>query len=280
MAHLSAVQIAEHAYKAGFRGSALTTATAVAMAESNGDPNAHNGVPPDNSYGLWQVNMLGALGPARRQEFGLKSDSQLFNPDTNAKAAWEISDHGHDFGPWSTYTSGAYRDHLTAARHAEQVATKNHGSTAPATHGDNGSGKSGGKGDGKGDGKAGAKGSGKDGGTTAGKSGGKGGSGHIAVEPEQLHSYANQAGKIGQGLTRVSATVDQAGGTIKADTLGGVAGDGGFTTALRDFVDVYGDRIKQAGTAADQLGRSVSNTGTNYQSTEDHNQADFTALQS
>lgn len=237
MAHLSAVQIARHAYRAGFRAHALTTAVAVALAESNGDPTAHNAVPPDNSYGLWQVNMIGALGPDRRQEFGLKSNDQLFNPDRNAHAAWEISDHGHDFRPWSTFTNGAYTSHLAAARHAEQTVTKNHGATG----------------------------------------GGKGG--HLFVEPQRLHHYAQQVSQLGHGLTETSAKVKQAGAAIKADTLGAVAGDGGFSTALREFLDVYDARIKQAGSACDELGKSVARTAAAYQATEDHTRAGFTTLQ-
>src|SRR5580765_411995 len=127
MSTLSAEQIATAAYKAGFRGDALTTATAIAFAESSGNPKSHNGVPPDNSYGLWQINMLGALGPERRHDFHLHSNDQLFDPDTNAKAAFAISNHGHDFGPWSTYTNGAYRHFLDKARRAAHEVTKNHG---------------------------------------------------------------------------------------------------------------------------------------------------------
>lgn len=66
MSKLSPAEIAQHAYDAGFRGDALTTAVAVAMAESSGDPRAHNDTYQDNSYGLWQINMLGDPGPARR----------------------------------------------------------------------------------------------------------------------------------------------------------------------------------------------------------------------
>jgi hypothetical protein len=127
MTKLSAEQIARHAYAAGFRGQGLTTAVAVALAESGGRPTAHNATPPDDSYGLWQINMLGALGPERRHQYHLKSDDQLFDPDTNARVANRISSDGHDFTPWSTYTNGAYKHHLTAARKAAQDVTKHHG---------------------------------------------------------------------------------------------------------------------------------------------------------
>ena len=116
MAKLSPAEIAGYAHDAGFRGQDLTVAVAVAMAESSGDPRAHNPVPPDNSYGLWQINMIGSLGPARRDEFDLDNNRELFNPAENAKAAWAISGHGDSFGPWTTYTSGAYKKYLDDAR--------------------------------------------------------------------------------------------------------------------------------------------------------------------
>jgi hypothetical protein len=129
MSTLNADQIAQHAYRAGFRGEALTTAVAVALAESGGNAHAHNGRPPDNSYGLWQVNMLGGMGPERRRQFHLRSNDQLFDPDANAKAAYAISSHGKSFRPWSTYTNGAYRKHLAEARKAAHKAAANHGKT-------------------------------------------------------------------------------------------------------------------------------------------------------
>ncbi|WP_410673915.1 transglycosylase SLT domain-containing protein [Amycolatopsis sp. cmx-4-68] len=135
MTKLSAEQIARHAYAAGFRGQGLTTAVAVALAESGGRTTAHNATPPDDSYGLWQINMLGALGPERRHQYHLKSDDQLFDPGTNARVANSISSDGHDFTPWSTYTNGAYRHHLTAARKAAQDVTKHHGEPRTRTDG-------------------------------------------------------------------------------------------------------------------------------------------------
>lgn len=115
---LSDSQIAGAAKAAGFSGSALAKAVAIALAESSGNPRAHNAVPPDNSYGLWQINMLGSMGPARRKQFGLSSNTQLFDPVTNAKAAFAISSGGKNFRPWSTYTSGAYLRYMSRANKA------------------------------------------------------------------------------------------------------------------------------------------------------------------
>jgi hypothetical protein len=115
---LSATEIARIAHGAGFRGRTLETAVAVALAESGGNPKAHNPRPPDDSYGLWQINMYGSLGPARRRQFDLRSNGALYDPAVNARAAWAISGRGSSFQPWSVYTNGAYRSHLGRARQA------------------------------------------------------------------------------------------------------------------------------------------------------------------
>jgi hypothetical protein len=98
----------------GLTDSRARVAAAIAMAESGGDPNKRNTKPPDDSYGLWQVNMYGSLGPARRAQFGLTADSDLLNPQTNARAMKAISQDGGNFSPWSTYTAGTYRQYMDA----------------------------------------------------------------------------------------------------------------------------------------------------------------------
>lgn len=121
--------------KAGFKGDALKMAYAIAMAESSGNARAHNGNSStgDNSYGLFQINMLGAMGPERRKRYGLSSNEALFDPLTNARVAYKMSNGGKNWGPWSTYGSGAYKKYYG-------------GSSAPVTN----SGSSGGGGGGGG----------------------------------------------------------------------------------------------------------------------------------
>lgn len=94
----------------------LATAVAIALAESGGNPSAHNAKPPDNSYGLWQINMLGAMGPSRRKQFGITSNEQLFDPAINARAMMIISSNGSNFRPWTTFTGGAFLRHIQDAR--------------------------------------------------------------------------------------------------------------------------------------------------------------------
>jgi hypothetical protein len=108
---LTRAEVASYASKAGFSGSDLDIAVAVAKSESGWNPNAHNAKPPDDSYGLWQINMLGSLGPARRKQFGISSNSQLLDPATNARAAHMVW-IGSGWKAWTTYTSGAYKANL------------------------------------------------------------------------------------------------------------------------------------------------------------------------
>ena len=115
---MDAAEIATVAKAAGLSGDKVAVAVAIALAESGGNPRAHNRVPPDNSYGLWQINMLGSLGPARRKALGLSSNDELFNPAVNARAMMMISNNGANWRPWTTYTRGTYLRFMSEARAA------------------------------------------------------------------------------------------------------------------------------------------------------------------
>ena len=97
----------------GFEGQGLKTAWAVVMTESNARPKAHNSNTRtgDNSYGLFQINMIGALGDARIEKFDLKKNEDLLNPVTNAEVAFHMSAGGTDFSAWkvSGYNKGSER---------------------------------------------------------------------------------------------------------------------------------------------------------------------------
>lgn len=120
MAVLPDKDIAGVALNAGFSGGALTTAVAIALAESSGNPRAHNtnAATGDNSYGLWQINMIGAMGPARRKQFGITSNDDLFDPSTNARAAMMLYKARGGFGDWSTYNRGTYLRFVSRATQA------------------------------------------------------------------------------------------------------------------------------------------------------------------
>ena len=88
MAALSMDDIYRVARAAGFPSATAVKMVAIAIKESAGIPTAHNAKPPDDSYGLWQINMLGALGPDRRAKLGIASNDALFDPAVNARAAY------------------------------------------------------------------------------------------------------------------------------------------------------------------------------------------------
>jgi hypothetical protein len=90
----------------GFKGQDLKEAWAVAKKESNGRPLAFNGNAStgDSSYGIFQINMIGMLGPDRRDKFELDHNADLFNPVVNAKIAYHMSDGGKDWSAWKGLT--------------------------------------------------------------------------------------------------------------------------------------------------------------------------------
>lgn len=90
----------------GFEGKALKTAWSVVMRESRGRPVAHNknANTGDNSYGLFQINMIDDLGVSRLAKFqdviGITKYADLFNPVANAKAAYYMTAKGTNWSAW------------------------------------------------------------------------------------------------------------------------------------------------------------------------------------
>lgn len=86
----------------GFKGQALKSAWAVAMRETHGNPLAYNNNrrTGDNSYGLFQVNMIDDLGVQRREHYGLKSNNALFDPVTNASIVYKMTNGGKNWSSW------------------------------------------------------------------------------------------------------------------------------------------------------------------------------------
>jgi hypothetical protein len=90
----------------GFKGKSLRTAWAVAMKESNGRPVAHNNTVStgDNSYGIFQINMIGSLGKDRlakfNEKFGMLKPAELFDPVTNVQVVYYMTQGGTDWSSW------------------------------------------------------------------------------------------------------------------------------------------------------------------------------------
>jgi len=120
MASLNAQQIAELLQRKGVDPKKIPTMTAIALAESSGRPQAFNPTGLDKSYGLFQVNMYGGLGPARMKQFGLKEEKDLFNPEVNVDAAKKILE-SQGLGAWSVYKSGKYKQFLPESQKATQA---------------------------------------------------------------------------------------------------------------------------------------------------------------
>jgi len=92
---------------------------AIMMPESKGQTGIHSApeLKRDNSYGLWQINMLGGMGPERMRRYGLKSYNDLYDPNVNARAAIDLARNGRGLKNWSTYLHGDYRPYLNQARY-------------------------------------------------------------------------------------------------------------------------------------------------------------------
>ena len=103
---LSPEELKNILYSVGFRGEALRQAWGTAMKESTGRPMSHNNNKStgDNSYGLFQINMINSLGPARLKQFNLESNDDLFDPVRNAEIAFFMSNGGKDWSAWHGIT--------------------------------------------------------------------------------------------------------------------------------------------------------------------------------
>ena len=113
MATLTDREIATYAAQAGFKGTDLTTAVAVAIGESSGRTAVVGA--PFTTVGLWQINVS-----ALKSEHPLWSVGWLQNPANNAKAAFTLW-RQRKWVPWTVYTSGKYREFWKRA----QAATAN-----------------------------------------------------------------------------------------------------------------------------------------------------------
>ncbi|MEU8261595.1 RICIN domain-containing protein [Micromonospora sp. NPDC048999] len=87
----------------------IVIAVAVAMAESSCNPSAKGQNPGSIDRGLWQIN---------NYYHSEVSDACAYQVQCNANAAWNISNHGSNWSPWSTYNNGAWKNYLDTARDA------------------------------------------------------------------------------------------------------------------------------------------------------------------
>jgi len=111
---LSDYQLKELLAAVGFEGKALRTAWAIAKTESSGRPLAYNGNrnTGDSSYGIFQINMLGNLGVARKEKFDLRSNVLLFDPVINAEITYHMTNGGLNWSAWKGLTPRAKEFYL------------------------------------------------------------------------------------------------------------------------------------------------------------------------
>lgn len=121
MPTLTAEQIAGYARGAGFSGSDVTKAVAIAFAESRGNPKAINRANRNGSvdYGLMQINTV------HKQ---LLASGKWDDPASNMAMARRVFlDAGGKWTPWATYNSGSYLAFMPKAA----IATKKPPGNAP-----------------------------------------------------------------------------------------------------------------------------------------------------
>jgi hypothetical protein len=121
MATLSDDQIAAYARQAGFAGSNLVTAVAVALAESGGRTDAPGDLGLRTSVwgpsiGLWQIRSLNS----QRGTGAVRDEFANLDPAVNARHAFEVAGGGSNWQPWSTFNNGAFRQYVNRASLAVQ----------------------------------------------------------------------------------------------------------------------------------------------------------------
>lgn len=128
MSVVSDLRIAQAAQKAGFPVGEIATAVAVALAESDGDPNQthlNDDVHRSTDYGLWQIN-----GYWWRDLF--VHYTPWSDPDVNAQMALQVfNDSGRTWTPWNTYMGPRYFRFLDRGR-AAAAALNNPNPDGPA----------------------------------------------------------------------------------------------------------------------------------------------------
>jgi len=106
----------------GFTADQARIMAAIALAESGGVAGidtVKSGLDPEKkgefSLGLWQIDMQDSpgymVGTERRPKFKIKSNQELYNPLTNARAAKIVFDE-EGFTAWTQYKNNEYKKFL------------------------------------------------------------------------------------------------------------------------------------------------------------------------
>lgn len=118
------------ARNAGFSGTSLVNIVSIALAESGLDANAQNCNNPGGSCdrGIIQIN---------NYWHSEVTDQCAYDPQCAFKSAYTISQQGSSFQPWTTFTSGAYKQFVNTVQQAINGNSNNTPitSTTPASGG-------------------------------------------------------------------------------------------------------------------------------------------------
>jgi hypothetical protein len=120
MARRTPAQVLRDLLAAGFSQQSAVIEDAIAGAESGWDDAAQGDLGlTDNtwgpSFGLYQIRTLkSATGTGTDRDIAWLAASDA----NQAKAAYDISNAGANFGPWTTYTTGKYQQFLGQAQAA------------------------------------------------------------------------------------------------------------------------------------------------------------------
>jgi hypothetical protein len=93
-------ELARMLYARGFRGQDVANMLAISYRESRWVPGVLADDDDDLSYGLFQINMKGDLGPSRLKQYKLSKNEDLYDPKNNVKAA-RILFGGGNYSPWA-----------------------------------------------------------------------------------------------------------------------------------------------------------------------------------
>lgn len=106
----TAGQLALWAQQVGVPADQVPTAVAIALAESGGKGAAVGGPNSDGSYdlGYWQINNKAHAGL-------LLQYPSWWEAPSNSRMMASVSGGGRNWRPWTTYTSGKYKEFLPAA---------------------------------------------------------------------------------------------------------------------------------------------------------------------
>jgi hypothetical protein len=112
VARLSASQLYGQLTAAGYSPAAAVVQTAIALAETGGDPDARLGDGNASAVGAYLIRVdPAATGTGSARDVALLAG----DPAAQAAAAYQVSQAGTNFTPWAAYRDGSFQQYLGQA---------------------------------------------------------------------------------------------------------------------------------------------------------------------